>query len=316
MIAGTQNTMKSRFQCHVLWLCLTMLMIVVCGVRDNSTSFLVPPESLPLPWGCASIAKNVYAIRTNLTCQAYHSDTYLNHSNILRRSITPLDDYPLLPTPHGEINTQRMKHMFYKLLHAPPNTSFNILVFGGSLTTGHRLGRQLAWPGVMEGILRKFVKQKNTDATTATTATTTATATGISMKVNVFNRAEGGSSGHWALNRLGLLFADLTSTDDENIAAATSTATTTQNNSNSSLTTFSTINTTTQAAVSSGSSGSSGSGSGGGNSPSSSTRSNIGNVGRFDGAGSVDGQTPVDLVIVEYDINDCAMFGGENKDER
>ena len=306
MIAGTQNTMKSRFQCHVLWLCLTMLMIVVCGVGDNSTSFLVPPESLPLPWGCASIAKNVYAIRTNLTCQSYHSDTYLNHSNILRRSITPLDDYPLLPTPHGEINTQRMKHMFYKLLHAPPNTSFNILVFGGSLTTGHRLGRQLAWPGVMEGILRKIVKQKNTDA-----------ATGIPMKVNVFNRAEGGSSGHWALNRLGLLFADLSSTDDENIAAATSTATstTTQNNSNSPLTTISTINDTTHAAVSSGSSGSSGN-SGSGNNPSSSTSSGIGNVGRFDGVGSVDGQTPVDLVIVEYDINDCAMFGGENKDER
>ena len=115
-------------------MCLSIIMII-CRAGDNNT-FLVAPDSLPLPWGCVSIAKNVDAIRTNLTCQYYHSDTYLNHSNILQRSIIPLDDFPLVPTPHGEVNTQRMKRMFHKLLHAPPNTSFNILVFGGSLSTG------------------------------------------------------------------------------------------------------------------------------------------------------------------------------------
>ena len=290
--------------------------MIVRGVSDNS-SFLVAPESLPLPWGCLSIAKNVDAIRTNTTCQFYHSDTYLNHSNILHRSITAMDDFPLQPTPHGELNTQRMKHMFHKLLHAPPNTSFNILIFGGSLSTGHKLGRRLAWPAVMEGLLQKAVnkdqqKNTNTNATTTTktttTTTTTTTVTASPMKVNVFNRAEGGSSGHWALNRLGVLFADLSTTNDENSASATTPMSSSVSPSahNTTITTDTTINNTTQAAAAVVSS----------SGVSSSSGSSSSSIGRFDGTGSADSQTPVDLVIVEYDINDCAMFGGEDKDER
>ena len=153
------------------------------------SSYLDPPNSVGVPPGCT---KNVTVITNSPeSCAFYYSDAFLhNETARARRSVQLMDSFPVTSTPYSQPNVERFQALFRKLMQPHPavNTTVNVVVFGGSLTAGSHVGAQHAWPVRLEGMLRKRYP---------------------THRVNVFNRAEGGTTAHWALTRLNTLFMDL-----------------------------------------------------------------------------------------------------------
>jgi len=204
-------------------LLLLTLLLLSATPGFHGSSFLDPPDSAGLPHGCTSAKENTFAPKSPEICALYHSDGFLhNETGRTLRSVQLMETYPVAPTPYSQPNIDRFRKIFRKLTQPQPvNTTLNVLVFGGSLTSGSHIGAHNTWAARLEGMLRKRYP---------------------TYRVNVFNRAEGGTTGHWALNRLNALFMDLGDT------------------------------------------------SGGGGVPG-------------------DSVTSLDLAIVDYDVNDCAVFG-------
>ena len=205
---------------------MIMVLLLLLLSCTQAFSFLDPPDSAGLPHGCAKA--DGIAPRTPEICALYHSDAFLHNDTVRAvRSVQLMDSYPVALTAYSQPNVDRFRKLYRKLTQPQPvNTTINVLVFGGSLTSGSHIGAHNTWPARLEGMLRKRH---------------------ATYRVNVFNRAEGGTTGHWALNRLNALFMDLGDTS---------------------------------------------------------------------GGGSIPGDSvnTLDLAIVDYDVNDCAVFGDSKGD--
>ena len=148
-----------------------------------------PPPGL-LPGNCVN---DIFKPSTDSTCTFYHSDAFLYDATAQKtRSIMLMDAHPTAPTAYSAINTERFRTMFRKLSSPHPpqtnNTTLNILVFGGSFTTGLHLGKNESWTYRLEKLLRLRYPHH---------------------RINIFNRGVGATSSIWALNTLHTVFSQL-----------------------------------------------------------------------------------------------------------
>ena len=178
---------------------LLLLLVLTHTTRTRSsttqTNFLDPTATVGLlPPECTNTNVSVIP-KSPEKCAPFFSDAFLyNDTARALRSVQLMDSYPsatTLPTSAYSLpNVERFRALFRKL-KTQNNTTVNIIVFGGSLTSGMHVGAHLAWSVQLEGMLRKRYP---------------------THRINVVNRAEGGTTAHWALNRLHALFMDVTDT--------------------------------------------------------------------------------------------------------